>query len=93
MIRSTTDGILVHVHVVLRASRAGTGGVRQDALVVRLNSAPVDGAANAELVEVVAKALAVPRRAVRIVSGERSRLKRLAVAGITIADARTKLGL
>ena len=46
MIQSTTDGILLRVHVVLRASRAGTGGVRQNALVVRLNSAPVDGAAN-----------------------------------------------
>jgi len=48
-----------------------------------LNAAPVDGAANAELIEVLADALDVPKRAVSIVGGERSRQKRVRVDGVT----------
>ena len=58
------------------------GGVRDDALLVRLAAAPVDGAANAELIAVLAEAFGVPRRAVTLVAGERSRLKRVRITGI-----------
>jgi uncharacterized protein YggU (UPF0235/DUF167 family) len=46
-----------------------------------LASAPVDGAANDELIEVLARALQVPKRAVSIVAGDRSRQKRARVSG------------
>lgn len=71
--------------VVPRAGRSRIGGTRGDALLVRLVSPPVDGAANAELRAVIAEALGVPKRAVEIVSGERSRTKRVLVSGSTIA--------
>jgi uncharacterized protein len=48
-------------------------------------------AANAELIDVVARALKVPRRAVTIVAGERSRAKRVAVAGVTREAAEAAL--
>jgi hypothetical protein len=51
-------------------------------LLVRLAAPPVEGAANDALIEFLAGRLAVPRRAVRIVSGERGRQKRIAVAGV-----------
>jgi uncharacterized protein (TIGR00251 family) len=57
--------------------------MRGNALLVRLHAAPVDGAANAELIEVLAEALSVPKRAVSIVSGERSRQKRVRIEGVT----------
>lgn len=57
--------------------------MRGGALLVRLNAAPVDGAANAELIEVLARALDVPKRALSIVSGERSRQKRVRIEGLT----------
>jgi len=60
-------------------------------LLVRLAAPPVEGAANAELVEVLAAALSVPRRAIAIVSGDRSRQKRVRVAGIDVAAARLRL--
>ena len=53
------------------------------ALKVRLNAAPVDGAANEELVEVLASWLDVPRRAVAIVTGETARVKVVEVSGVT----------
>jgi uncharacterized protein (TIGR00251 family) len=82
----TPDGLLLQVRVVPRAGRSAIAGVRDGALLVRLAAAPVDGAANAELIDVIAAAFAVPRRAVTLVSGERSRLKRVRIAG-TDADA------
>jgi len=51
-------------------------------LKVRLNSPPVDGAANAELVKLLAKELGVARSALTIVSGETSRTKRLRIDGV-----------
>lgn len=51
------------------------------ALAVRIAAPPVDGAANAALVALLAKSLAVRRSDVRIVAGEGSRLKRVRVDG------------
>lgn len=83
MITSTPEGVVIDVRVIPRAAKAGIAGTRDAALLVRLNAPPVEGAANAELIEVMSKALGVPRRAVTIVAGERSRNKRVAVAGVT----------
>ena len=83
--------IVLDVRVIPRAARAGIAGVRDNTLLVRLNSPPVDGAANAELIEVLADALGVPKRAITIVSGERSRAKRVRVEGISQADAASRL--
>ena len=66
MIRGVAGGVAIDVRVIPRAGRSGVAGVRGDALLVRLNAPPIDGAANAELVDVIASALAVPRRAVSI---------------------------
>jgi uncharacterized protein (TIGR00251 family) len=76
------------VRVQPRASRTGVEGVHGDALKVRVNAPPVDGAANEAVVEVLAEALGVPRRAVRIVAGESSRSKVVEVAGIGAAAVR-----
>ncbi len=82
MFASTPDGLVLQVRVVARAGRSAVAGVRDDALLVRLAAAPVDGAANAELIAVLAEAFGVPRRAVTLVAGERSRLKRVRITGI-----------
>ena len=73
---------MVHlsVRVIPRASQSGIAGTRDGALLVRLQSPPVEGAANAELVEVLAKAFDVPKRDVSIESGQRSKLKRVSIA-------------
>jgi uncharacterized protein (TIGR00251 family) len=55
-------------------------------LKVRVAAPPVDGAANAALVALVAKRLKRPARAVRIVSGETARLKQLEIEGVSAAD-------
>ncbi|HEY5619487.1 MAG TPA: DUF167 domain-containing protein [Vicinamibacterales bacterium] len=75
--------VFIDVKVIPRSSRSGLAGTRGGALLVRLNAPPVEGAANAELIEVLSNVLQVPKRAVTIVSGERNRLKRVRVEGVT----------
>ena len=91
MIHSTAGGIIVDVRVIPRAAKSGVAGTRGGALLVRLTAPPVEGAANAELIEVIARALDVPRRSVTIVGGDRSRQKRVRVEGIDAATATERL--
>lgn len=79
------------VRVVARASKPGIAGVRDGALLVRLQSPPIEGAANAELIEVIAQAFGTAKRDVTIESGERSKLKRVAIT--TVDRRRFELAL
>lgn len=91
MITATPQGVVIDVRVTTRAAKAGIAGTRDGALLVRLNAPPVEGAANEELIQIMAKALGVARRAVTIVSGERGRMKRLRVTGIDEQTIRSQL--
>ena len=73
------------VHAQPRASRSEIVGLHGDALKVRLAAPPVDGAANEALVELIARSLDVPRRAVRIAAGASSRAKTVEVEGVDAA--------
>ena len=77
--------------MIPRAGRSGFAGLRDGALLVRLAAAPVDGAANDELIALIARTLRVPKRDVSIVAGERSRTKRVRVAGLDAAQILARL--
>lgn len=64
----------------------------QPYLKARVAAPPVDGAANAALGKMIAKALHVSRGSVRIVSGDQSRLKILEIDGIGPADVERVFG-
>lgn len=85
-------GVTFEVRVLPRASRAAFVGLHSaDAevvLKVALTAPPVDGAANAAL---VAETLAVPRRSVQLVRGEKGRQKVVHVVGTTGAVVRAAL--
>ena len=91
MISSSPDGTIVDVKVIPRGGRSAIAGTRDDAVLVRLNAAPVDGAANAELIQLLADTLDVPRRNIDIVSGQRSRAKRVRIRGRNAADVQRLL--
>src|SRR5262245_65253720 len=91
MVSETASGVLISVRVVPRAGRSAIDGTRGDAVLVRLKAPPVDGAANAELIRVIAAALGVPARNVSIVSGEHAWQKRIAVDGVGRARAEALL--
>lgn len=69
------------VRVIPRASRDAIEGEYQGALKVRLTAPPVDDRANNALIRLLAERLNVPRSAVRIVAGEKSRTKRVEITG------------
>ena len=81
----------LEIRVVPRAGRSGFAGLRDGALLVRLVAAPVDGAANDELIALIATALRIPKRDITIVSGERGRSKRIRIAGIAPEEALARL--
>lgn len=76
------------VHVQPRASSSEVVGLHGAALKVRLHAPPVDGAANEELVMLMAEQLGVPKRAVRVVAGGTSRAKTVEIDGTTEAAVR-----
>lgn len=80
------SGVRFRVRLQPRASRDEIAGVHGGALKIRLHAPPVDGAANEALVAFLADRLAVPRRAIRIVTGATSRTKLVEVEGVTSSD-------
>ncbi len=69
------------MRVTPRASRDVLAAGTDDHFAARLAAPPVEGAANAALVPLVAKTFGVPKRDVTLIAGETSRLKRLSIAG------------
>jgi hypothetical protein len=78
--------VVFAVRVTPRASRDAIEGEYQGALKVRLTAPPVEKRANDALRRFLAVRLNVPVSAVRIVGGEKSRNKRIAIAGVTRAQ-------
>ena len=67
------------VRLIPRASRNAVAGVREGVLHIRVTAAPVNGAANRALAELLSKSLRVGVTMVRIESGGASSRKRLSV--------------
>lgn len=80
-VRESEGGLSFLVRVQPRASRNAIDGEWQGALRIRLNVPPVEGRANEALRRFLADHLNVPVGAVKIASGQRSRLKRVEVKG------------
>ncbi len=83
-IMEAPDGITFGVRVTPRASRDAIDGEHQGALKVRVTAPPVDDRANQALRRLLAKRLKVPLSAVKILGGEKSRNKRVHIAGISL---------
>jgi uncharacterized protein (TIGR00251 family) len=79
------SGVVLDINVIPRAGRTALAGMRDGALVIRVAAAPVEGAANSALITFLAHIFDVPKRNVTIVSGEKSRRKRVRIDGVTAA--------
>jgi uncharacterized protein (TIGR00251 family) len=93
VINESPAGAIIEIRVIPRARNTTVAGRRNGALLVRLAAPPVAGAANAALISLFAELLSVPARTIQIVSGERTRLKRILIAGLRADVVRAKLGL
>jgi uncharacterized protein len=77
------DGCVVfQVRVQPRASRDEVAGVVEGALKIRIQAPAVENRANEAVCEYLATLLKTPKSAVRILGGERSRVKRVEIRGV-----------
>jgi uncharacterized protein (TIGR00251 family) len=89
--RETRTGVEIDVRIIPRARKTEVGGVRENALLVRVAEPPVEGAANDALIQFLARLLRVPPQSVRITAGLHSRRKRVAIDGATLEAVRDRL--
>ena len=80
------------MRVVPRASKTEIVGLSEGILRVRISAPPVDGAANYEVVRVLAKAFGIAKSNVAILSGQTSKTKRIRIIGVTAAQLQNILG-
>lgn len=90
LIRDTDEGCSFQVRLQPRARKSGVQGESGEALKIAVNAPPVEGRANAALIEYLAEFLKVPRRSVTIATGEHSRLKTVRVMGVSAEEARRR---
>jgi uncharacterized protein (TIGR00251 family) len=91
-IQIRSDGVSVRVRLTPKGGRDAVEGWDTDSagashLKVRVRTVPESGKANAALIDLIAKALDVSRSSVALVSGEKARLKIVAITGDTSALA------
>jgi uncharacterized protein len=89
-VSDSRDGARFLVRVSPRASRTAVAGVIGDenatALKIALHAPPVEGRANAALIEFLATLLAVPRSAIEISAGQHARNKTILVRNRTAGE-------
>ncbi|MEY4692421.1 MAG: hypothetical protein RIT19_2746 [Verrucomicrobiota bacterium] len=91
-VRESPDGVVLGLRVIPRSSSNAVTGIQGDLLKVRVTAPPVDSAANAELIRLLAGILGVPRGSVRILRGASGRRKQVLVSGVTMARVLEGLG-
>jgi uncharacterized protein (TIGR00251 family) len=81
--RKTKAGIVIEVKVEPRSSKKGISGLMGDVVKVKLTAAPVEGAANEQLIEIISEATGIKKSAIRIVRGASAKRKTLEIKGVS----------
>jgi uncharacterized protein (TIGR00251 family) len=89
--KAQPGGVSLDLYVKPRARASAVLGIREGLLEVAVAAPPVDGAANEELVRTLAAFFEVGRRAVRLISGEGARRKRVWLEGADPSDVAARL--
>ena len=82
----------LELKVIPNAPRDEVAGWMGDALKVKVHAPALDGRANDALAAFLAGRLGLPRRAVTLVRGDKSRHKVVRIDGLDLAGARSRLG-
>lgn len=81
---------LIRLRVVPNARRSKVVGEYGEAIKLKIAAPAVEGKANEALLQFVASHLGVPRRAVELISGEKSRDKTVEVDGLDLDLVRAR---
>jgi len=90
-LRPVGDGCVIDVWAVPGASRSGVTGLHGDAVRVRVAAPPEHGAANRELLRLIARVLGVRAGDVTLEAGATGRRKRVHVRGLDASGAARRL--
>ena len=90
-LRAVSDGALLRVHVVPGAARPGVAGFHGAALRVRVAAPPVEGAANRELLRLLAGVLGIRAGDLALEVGSHGREKRVRIRGVPPETVRERL--
>lgn len=85
--------LILHVLIQPRSSKTEIAGRHGETLKIRLTSPPVEGAANEQCRSLLSKVLKVPKKNIEIISGLKSRIKKLKITNISRSDAEKALKL
>jgi hypothetical protein len=80
--QKSKKGITLKIKVEPRSSGKGIAGLIGDIIKIKLHAAPVGGAANEELIEVLSEEFRIKKRAIKIISGQSSRNKVIEIEGV-----------
>ena len=72
--------LVLRIRVQPRSSQEGFAEVLGEQIKLRVNAPPVDGKANAQLIQFLSKLFKVPKGQIRILSGETGREKRIRIS-------------
>ena len=92
-ITEINGGVRVEVKVQPRSSRNQIAGEQNGVLKIKLTAPPVDGEANAALIDFLAAYLQLPRRDIALVKGETSRHKIVEIRGLNAVELNAKIRL
>jgi hypothetical protein len=78
---------LLRFRVTPRSAKTGITRVEDGVVHVRVSAPPVDGAANAELIKLIAPIVGAPKSRIAIRSGASGREKLVRIEGVDTAEA------
>lgn len=91
ILETTREGVILPVQLQPRAAKNKLAGMLGSSLKVKVTAAPVEGAANDALCELVAKIFGIAKGRVRVVFGLRSRRKKVLLAGMDKATVASQI--
>ncbi len=80
-ITKLSDGVKVDVKVLPNSSKCEISGLIDNSLKIKLNVPPIEGKANEKCIKFLSKELKVPKSAISIVQGEKTRNKTIYIKG------------
>lgn len=91
--RMSATSCTLEIKAVPNAPRSEVAGWMGAALKVKVHAPALEGRANDELCEFLAEKLGLPRRAVTLLRGDKSRQKVVRIEGLSLDDAKARLGV
>ncbi len=90
-LKETPEGVVIAVRIIPNSAKNSVLGYSEEYLKLKISSPPIENKANKKLTEYLSDIFKIPKSKVRFISGEKSKIKRLLLSGLTIEDAIKKI--